>query len=258
MKNVKGINRYLSVGVDATWVRNFLEDQSYEPGNRKTDTMFSFLDDAGITKKRSITPFGKKVIEFGINQEFTWAILLCNLAYAAPFRWYVENIPFEIIYESAQLDLDMEEAAKKARGEFWNSFKVILSSNPILQQIGFGQPHITEKVNKNGDIKKTMNSLRRIPWKNPDARVILYSLYKFAEHCGGYYQFTLSTLLDDTIERDGVSPTQIFGLDREIMIPILNGLSVNYPEFISASFSLGLDTISLREEKTSEDVLTIF
>ena len=88
--------------------------------------------------------------------------------------------------------------------------------------------------------------------------MILYSLYKFAEHCGGYYQFTLSTLLDDTIERDGVSPTQIFGLDRDVMIPILNGLSVNYPEFISASFSLGLDTISLREEKTSEDVLTIF
>ena len=33
------------------------------------------------------------------------------------------------------------------------------------------------------------------------------------------------------------------------MVPILNGLSVNYPDFISASFSLGLDTISLREKQ---------
>ena len=104
----------------------------------------------------------------------------------------------------------------------------------------------------------TLNSLTRCSWPEPDARVILYSLYKFAEHCGGYYQFTLSTLLDDSIARDGISPTRIFGLDRETMIPILNGLSVNYPDFISASFSLGLDTISLREEKTSQDVLTIF
>ena len=258
VQNVKGVNRYLSVGVNAEWIRYYLEDQSYEPGNRKTDTMFSFLDDAGITKKRKLTPFGEKVIEMGINNEFTWALMLCNLVDAAPFRWYIENIPFDVFYEATQLDLDMEEASKKARGEFWNGFKVVLDSNEYFQQIGLGRPDITSKTNKNGDIKKTMNYLQRVPWENPDARVILYSLYKFAEKCGGYYQFSLSTLLDDTIERDGISPTRIFGLDYDTMVPILNGLSVNYPDFISASFSLGLDTISLREDKSSQDVLEIF
>lgn len=258
MQNVKGINRYLSVGVDAEWVRYYLEDQSYEPGNRKTDTMFSFLDDAGITKKRKLMSFGEKIIEMGINTEATWALMLCNLVDSAPFRWYVENIPFDQFYEAAQLDLDMEEATKKARGEFWNSFKVILGSNEILQQIGLGRPDITSKTNKNGEVKKTMNYLQRVYWENPDARVILYSLYKFAEKCGGYYQFSLSTLLDDSIERDGISPTRIFGLNYDTMVPILNGLSVNYSDFISASFSLGLDTISLREDKSSQDVLTIF
>ena len=258
MQNVKGVNRYLSVGVDAEWVRYYLEDQSFEPGNRKTDTMFSFLDDAGITKKRKLTSFGEKIIEMGINNEAAWALMLCNLVDAAPFRWYVENIPFNQFYEAAQLDLDMEEATKKARGEFWNSFKVILGSNEILQQIGLGRPDITSKTNKNGDVKKTMNYLQRVSWDNPDARVILYSLYKFAEKCGGYYQFSLSTLLDDSIERDGISPTRIFGLNYDAMVPILNGLSVNYPEFISASFSLGLDTISLHEDKSSQDILTLF
>src|SRR5699024_267469 len=72
-------------------------------------------------------------------------------------------------------------------------------------------------------------------WAEPDARVILYSLYKFAEKCGGYYQFSLSTLLDDSIERDGISPTRIFGLNHDTMVTILNGLSVNDPYFISAS-----------------------
>ena len=106
-----------------------------------------------------------------------------------------------------------------------------------------------------------MNSLQRCPWTDPDAKVILYSLYKFAEACGEYYQFTLETLLDEDIERDGVSPTQIFGLDRETMVRILNGLSINYPEFISASFTLDLDTITLRpngSDLTSEDVLMLF
>ena len=151
----------------------------------------------------------------------------------------------------------MEDAAKKARGEFWNGFKVIIDSNDILQRIGFGKPDITIKIQKDGE-KKTMNSVIRTSWSNPDPRVILYSLYKFAENCGDYYQFSLTTLLDDTIERDGISPTRIFGLDRETMVPMLNGLSVNYSEFINASFTLGLDTINLRPDKTSEDVLSLF
>ena len=101
--------------------------------------------------------------------------------------------------------------------------------------------------------------MRRTFRPRPDPpRVILCSLCKFAEACDGYYQFTLSTLLDDTIERDGISPTRIFGLNRETMVPLLNGLTANYPDFISASFTLGLDTITLQPEKTSQDVLSLF
>ena len=95
----------------------------------------------------------------------------------------------------------------------------------------------------------------RTSWQHPVSEVILYSLYKFAEACGGYYQFSLKTLYDETIEREGVSPTQIFGIDRKSMIGILNGLSANYPDFISASFTLDLENITLREDKSSRDVL---
>ncbi|NLC75515.1 MAG: phosphoadenosine phosphosulfate reductase, partial [Clostridiales bacterium] len=76
--------------------------------------------------------------------------------------------------------------------------------------------------------------------------------------CGGYYQFTLSRLLNHDIDSDGVSPTEIFGIDRDQMEKLLTGLSVNYPEFINASFTLDLDNITLRSEKTSQDVLTLF
>ena len=112
-----------------------------------------------------------------------------------------------------------------------------------------------------GEVVREKNravALYRKPWSDPVPEVILYSLFKFAEACGDYYQFTLETLLDDSIERDGVSPTQIFGLDRDTMVRILNGLSVNYPAFISASFTLDLDNITLNSEKTSADVLQLF
>ena len=63
--------------------------------------------------------------------------------------------------------------------------------------------------------------------------------------------------MDETIERDGVSPTTIFGLDRDTMIRILNGLAINYPEFISVSFSFDLDTITLHKDKKAADVLEL-
>ena len=98
----------------------------------------------------------------------------------------------------------------------------------------------------------------RNSWQNPNPLVILYSLYKFAEACDDYYQFTLSRLLNHDIDSDGISPTEIFGLDRNQMEKILNGLTINYPDFINASFTLDLDNITLNSEKTSQDVLSLF
>ncbi|MDE7310243.1 MAG: phosphoadenosine phosphosulfate reductase family protein [Eubacterium sp.] len=255
MKSMKGINRYLSVGVDANWIKMYAENHTFEPGNRKTDVMFGFMTDALMTSKRKLTSFGEKVINLGLDKDETWALLLCNLVCTSAFGWYVENIPFYVPYTEEQLSLDLADVAKKARGEFWNGFKVILDTNRAFQNIGFGKPEIEQKINKNGEIRKKLISITRSKWYDPVPEIILYSLYKFAEACGNYYQFSLETLLDDSIQRDGVSPTRIFGLDHDTMIRILNGLSINYPEFISASFTLDLDNITLREDKKAEDVL---
>jgi phosphoadenosine phosphosulfate reductase len=87
---------------------------------------------------------------------------------------------------------------------------------------------------------------------------VLYGLFKFAEKCNDYKEFTLATLLNDNIDRDGISPTRIFGLDRDEMTPILLGLSAKYPEFITASFTHDLEKITLADDKSSQDVLDLF
>lgn len=257
MKKLTGINKYLSVGVDASWIESYARDHSFEPGNRKTDVMFAFLSDANVVKKRQITPIGETVFSFDLDGELPWALMLCNLAYTAQFGWYIKNIPFYETFtvESAGLRLKQDDITDKAIGEFWNGFKVILDTTKPFNSIGFGIPEIEEKVTKTGDVKKKMLSLTRVPWSNYDERVILYSLYKFAEACGNYKQFTLTRLLDHSIESDGISPTLIFGLDRETMEKVLNGLTFNYPELIEARFTLGLDNITLKSELSSAEIL---
>lgn len=98
----------------------------------------------------------------------------------------------------------------------------------------------------------------RIPWLSPEPKVILYSLYKYAEACDGYYQFSMSRLYDNNVESNGVSPAKIFGIEEEEMKKILKGLSIKYPELISATFTFDLDNINLREDKTAQDVLDLF
>ena len=258
MKSLKGINKYLSVGVDAEWINSFIDDNSFEPGNRKTDVMYGFMTDAGIVAKRKLTSFGELITRTGTSDANSWALMLCNLAYTPAFQWYIKNIPFNETYYERQLDIDMgEDTTKKAKSEFWNGFKTILDTNEAFKEIGLGIPDITVKQTTAGE-KKSMNSLVRQPWQDPDPRVILYSLYKFAEACGDYYHFTLRRLLDHDVDSAGISPTQIFGTDSDSMQQILIGLSINYPEFINASFTLDLDKIDLVNTKSSSDVLELF
>ena len=168
----------------------------------------------------------------------------------------MKNISFNRPYTPAEIItlLTDDVPSEKSRKNVVSAFKNIYSSNSILgERIGLGHCNSEQK----GRVTHLLDITRTV-WSSPDPLVILYSLYKFAEACEGYYQFTLTTLMDDTIERGGISPTEIFGLSADTMEKLLNGLSINHPEFITCSFKMDLDSITLRPDKTSDDVLALF
>ena len=291
-KPLKAIDRYSSFGYRNTWLESYVNHggaiefwSSAADGlapNKRQDACHQFLLDAGIitgkwkTKKDretqekmtdfspiQNTKFGEKIIELGTTSAI-WALIMVNLVSnpdVPTFRWFLENCEMLQTYEEEELfNLLIPAFAKDEKGHgkqnVIDSLKILFATTPLgLEQIVV-QIDYTTKTTARGDTI-SLNSLTRMPWYSPIPEVILYSLYKFAEACGDYRQFTLSYLMDETIERDGVSPTTIFGLDRNTMIRIINGLSINYPDFISASFSYDLDTITLRKEKKAEDVLDL-
>ncbi|MFI3253821.1 MAG: hypothetical protein R3Y63_05720 [Eubacteriales bacterium] len=138
-----------------------------------------------------------------------------------------------------------------------DALKIILAKTPLGKNEIFSSVVVNEKTSRSGSESISFVSLTRTSWSNPDPLVILYSLYKFAENCGDYHQFTLTRLLNHQMDSDGISPTQIFGLDRDTMEKLLNGLTINYPEFVNATFTLDLDNINLQSDKTSADVLSL-
>lgn len=248
------LNSYSHHAPKMEWVEQYFElKNNFDDENSLGSQMYSFfkrfLRDSKLLDENGYSYTAEIVEKLGITSESAWGIIYTNLCYTAQVGWYVKNTEVGQDYAKKYLATMMIDSGAK---ESWTNdifASLVRLSDLPMGEIGFGKA-IKEK--------SRAVSISRNTWENPDPLVILYSLYKFAEACGDYYQFRLSTLLDDDIERDGVSPTRIFGLSRETMIPILNGLTANYPDFITGTFSLDLENIMLRSDKTSKDVLELF
>lgn len=247
----KSLNRYSTHAPKIEWIKEyFSEKNNFAERNSLGSQMFSFfkrfLKDADLQNEDGFTRFAYILDDIDIDNELAWAFMLVNLAYSPQINWYLKNVDFnestskEYII-SMLVDCGSNDRAATDVFRAFSRFVDLPFSN-----VGLGQP-IIEKNRTIG--------VYRTGWQNPDERVILYSLYKFAEACGDFRQFTLTRLLDHEVESAGVSPTQIFGLDRETMEKILNSLTFNYPDLIEARFTLGLDNITLKSEKTAKEVL---
>lgn len=205
-----------------------------------------YLRDAGLIEKNKCTDLTDLIAALGWESNSAQGILLVNLVCEnAQFEWYVKNLDIDVLY-SRELVIDMllaEEMKERAARSVANSFARLVDA-PLGTVLNFG--YVTED-----------KALARTKCTVSDSRVLLYSLYKFAEQCNDFREFTLAWLMSEDVERDGISPARIFGLEYEDMKPMLMGLSAKYPEYINAAFTNDLDKITLME-KTSQNVLALF
>ena len=205
-----------------------------------------FLRDAKLIDGTRCTELVELISELGWESEAALGIMLVNLAYEnAQFEWYIQEMDLGYYYTASELKekLIATDMKEKAANSVIKSFKRI-TETPFGSSLNFG-------YTDGDDFVRTKISMS-------DNRVLLYALYKFAEACNLEKEFHLSYLLNDSIERDGVSPVRIFGLyDEEELTSKLLGLSSAYPDFINAAFANDLKTITLYD-KTSADVLELF
>ena len=224
-------------------------NQHHTLGTNMYDFFKRFLKDSGLTKGNNISEFALTIDKLGLDSESSWALMMVNLSYTPQINWFVRRIKFdEVFTKDYVLSLLIDDGAKETwASDIWSSFSRL--ADLPFSEVGFCQ------MLKEG---KKNTALTRLSWSNPIAEVILFCLYKFAEACDGYKQFSLTRILDDDIDSVGITPVQLFGIDRDTLTTILKGLAAKYPEFISVSFTLDLDNITLKEDKTSNDVLTLF
>lgn len=249
----KSLNCYSTHAPKMDWIAQYFKyKDEFDSNNDLGSQMFSFfkrfLRDADLLDNKGFSRTARIIERCGLDDLSAWGIMFANLAYTPQIGWFIKNFEFrENVSRNYAISRLMDDGTQeRAANDIWRSYSRFIDLP--FSEIGLGVP--------DKDNGKTV-SFTRISWLNPEPKVILYALYKFSEACGNYKQFSLTRLLNHEIESDGISPTQIFGLDRTTMERILNGLSNNYPDFISVSFTLDLDNINLKD-KTSDDVLSLF
>ena len=245
------LNSFADHAPKTEWLQSFFElkndfFESHTLGPMMYDMFRRFLRDAGLNEKNQFTNFAELISDIGWESDTAMGLILTNLAAKNPqIRWYINNLEIGVYYPRANVEemLTALDVKPKDAKSIVKAYKRIVNT-PMGTVLYFGE------VTDDFELVRTKCIIS-------DNRVVLYALFKFAENCNDYKEFTLSWMMNDDIERDGISPTRLFGLEYEEIKSILMGLSARYPEFINATFTNDLDKISLTD-KTSQDVLRLF
>ena len=270
-KTMKGIDRYLTFGFKKSWVDSYFKylddfwENNTELGTKMLDAFCNFLTDAelAVSKKGpnddkwsryKANDLSKLLSDIGSDSEDVWAIILTNLSYSPQINWYLSNTNVDEVYTEDRLFSMLENAMEgdpkgKGKRNVISSLKNIFVFTPIGDVLGLGICDYTEKSNG-----IHLNSVRRASWENPTEIPILYSLYKFAESTKSY-QFNMSNLYDDPDAF--LSPNNVFNIEPEKFKKLISALSINYPDFITSSFTHDLENINLNSNHKANDVLNL-
>lgn len=250
-KTMKSLNSFADHAPKRDWLVSFFELKEdffteHTLGPMMFDMFRRFLKDAGLNEKNHFTEFAELIDNLGWESETALGLMLTNLAMDNPqIAWYINNMDIGIFYDRSNIEeklIALDVKPKDAKS-IVKAYKRIVET-PFGTTLNFGYV-------MDDDLVRTKCTI-------DDNRVVLYALYRFMEKCNLDKEFHVSYLYDEDVERDGVSPVRIFGLyDEEELKSILLGLSATYPDFINATFTNDLKTITLRD-KTSKDVLELF
>ena len=252
MKN--SLNSYADHAPKPEWIDDFFDGGkdffvNHRLGPMQISIFKKFLTNAGLVVKEETTPFFDLVKKIGKMSDASWGLIYLNLAYNnVQIRWYIDNMQIQEVYTRQSLEeiLTAEGVSDKDARSIMKAYKR-LSETPLGTILHMGTT--------NG---KSVDTLSRTKCTLHDDRVLLYSLYRYAEACQDYYEFSLSRLMNTSIDSAGISPVKLFGFTEDEMITMLNGLSAKHQDFINVTFTHGLDKISLNEDKTADDVLKLF
>ncbi|MDR2761844.1 MAG: phosphoadenosine phosphosulfate reductase family protein [Planctomycetaceae bacterium] len=261
--NISGINKYMTFGLNPNWISILITENEHfrstiSLGNRKIPAAVTWFREAGLIGKDTsikVTRLLDIAKKQGSSDLLLWHCIWLGIVNRSPLvKWYVCNAPLGKTIEREELDkiLAKSVVSESVRKGAMQSLMVLLRGELYsLSPLGAGDLPLVHVEMKG----KTVKSLMRLPIV-PDNLVVLYGLYLMGQ-LTKRNSFTVREMMNAEFETPCVSPLYAFGIEPPEFQRICNGLSSKYPDFLSVSFTLGLDEIRLNDSKTIDDVLDL-
>ena len=257
--NISGINKYMNFGMKREWIDILIsERESFRStsalGNRMIPSAVTWFREAGlISESTSIMP--TKLLEVAANNgtdadnESFWSMVWIALANKSPLiKWFVCSTEFVKSYTIERLDemLHCSVASDSVRKGALQSLCSTLKTTPFAGEVA---PVATIETKGNRVL-----SISRKP-KSIDPFALLFCMYLIG-NLTERTSFTVSEMLTADFESPFISPLVAFGMTVDEFKAQCLGLSSIRPDFLSCSFTLGLDEIKIfPHEKSTDDVL---
>lgn len=256
-KNLIGsISSYGTFGIHEEWVQEYLDSKEdfwngNSLGNKQVSSFRAWLKDSEIVDaKYQLTPFGQYCSDMLMDERDTiWQVIWIHFCYNNPLvHWFADSIRANQQFDRALL---IDSAIDYFGGTYTDtSVKYAIGAfmqilNPDYAPFGF-------EVKQGVDISdgKMKNFVREgNPLLTP--KTIAYSIYRYAE-VKGVRSLRVSDFYQEGC--DG-GPAFEFGIDKASLIKILRTLNAAQNRLLTAELNMGLDSITLREDITSLDIL---
>ena len=259
--DMKGLNPYQHFGFRQTWLEHFMSEgvscfDMKVLGTRQYDALKVWLRECNMvtydkkSKSVSISPLGNKLIQMGAYNPLVWAVIWANLCYNSTIcHWYCLNAEIGATYEKGDLVVMLgENSSKSNRENAVTALAETLRFSPIGDALKQGLPL---------ELSRNTYAYLREGWDYPHAVALLYALYLYGERTGRRgFTFTELVNAHNNPNAPGISPADIYGIDVKAFRETVQGLALQFPNYIRVSFVANLDNIIL-EDYSSLDILEL-
>lgn len=252
--NISGINKYMTFGLKQEWIDVLAEEKenfrsTSALGNRMIPSAVTWFREAKlISDATAIQPTRLLSVaeSVGSDSELLWSLIWIALSNHSPLiKWFVcnstigEMVAVDDLNEKLANQVNSESVRKGALQSLCGTIK----NSPI----GNATEPFVELEQKGVRVL----GLKRVA-KSIDPIAVLYSLYLMAG-VADRTSFTLSEMMTADFDSPYISPLVAFGMSVDELKAQCMGIASIYPQYLSCTFTLGLDEIKVYPNENSLD-----
>lgn len=237
------VQGYKTFGMRDAWLDEFFADPEYfwnssSLNKPQEDGFRSWLKDAEIIDaKKNLTEMGELLQTiYQDDTQLAWEIILVNLAYNSFIvNWFANNVKVGSSYSKVSVkDAIMEggfdvnsSTLDNAIGALFQTF----NNSPVGDTFNFGTP-------------QRSNTVEREDYEDVSPLAVAYCLYRYAED-----KKVRSLRVSDFYNEESENgPFKILGVRKNVFERVLKSLNSMDNRVVIAELSMGLDSITLRDD----------